>query len=140
MQKQISTNQATEHLSKLKKLSVSRAWRGYGSAIFFEFGKIDDKGAGDYTLTTSNDWLLKGSSLSLDAGDSFSEIDNFLQKVINMSLEDVSVMNDELAFIFDNAELKIALKNMKNNGWSLSPIEKAFLTTSGGSFIIEKED
>ncbi|NLG06407.1 MAG: hypothetical protein GX559_01765 [Candidatus Pacebacteria bacterium] len=140
MQKQISINQAIEHFSILKKLPISRAWRGYGSSIFFEFGKIDDKGAGDYTLAVSNNWWLKSSALSLDAGSSFSEIDNFLQKLMSMSLQDVSVVDDKLLFTFDNCELKIILNSMENNGWSLNKIEEAFLTTSGGSFILEKED
>lgn len=139
MQKQISNEQALKHLIAVKHLPMNRAWRGYGSAIFFELGELDKEGAGDFTLTVSQDWLLEGNNLSLDAGADFSEIDDLLQKAKNKTIEKISIDGDELLFVFGDLLLRINLNKKNNSEWSLSPVEEAFLTTANGSFVIEKE-
>lgn len=106
---------------------------------FFEFGKLDEEGAGDFTLTTSEDWLLEDNESSFDAGADYNKIDDLLEKAKNTTLEKISLEEDELLFVFSNLLLKISLKENNNSGWSLSPVEEGFLATANGSFVIEKE-
>lgn len=93
----ISFEQAKKDIQKIVGLSVSRTWKGYGSAIFFELGELQKKYQkwinkddgknyhmiGDWTLWIESDWTIFNDNVKvtedsiIDNKDIEKEIDQF---------------------------------------------------------------
>lgn len=130
----ISHTQALASLALLTNLPVSRAWRGFGSAIFLEFGPPDAEGAGAHTLTASEDWSLRSDTppASADTHSEFRDIDTLLRSLEHLTVQDVSLTDDAVQVALGRAQVRIGLRGLHNTAWSLHPVEGAFLTTANG--------
>jgi hypothetical protein len=137
----INTQVALDKFKLLENMNMSNAWRGYGSAVFFEFGKLDQDQKGEYTLSATENWTLFFEEKNITSDDDWDMIDKKLKKLIFAKLENIALNGDKLSFKFNKFSLKINLDNMNNRGWSLNSTRfDEYLSSSDGSFVIEKRD
>ena len=95
--KLIGEERAIELLKILEGAEITSAWRGYGSSIFIEFGKLakrDDSKymQGEQTLTMEWSWRLENSeSVLVGSFDEDTKISEFPEMVIGESVESVKL-------------------------------------------------
>lgn len=140
----ITVNQASEIISKLHNSIVSRVWRGYGSAIFLEIGKLDEKQKGQFTLSSATGWSLyshdKSKLCSYESSD-WKEIDNILLSFQNTIIDSVQVENGIIRFNFSDKSLEIKTISGDENNFSLHNRDNnEYLIIQNEKFYIEKGD
>ncbi|MCC7570327.1 hypothetical protein KO465_03195 [Candidatus Micrarchaeota archaeon] len=122
MSKQISLTLAevNELLNNLVGLVINRTWRGYGSAIFFEIGELNEENIGQFTFTADKDWIL-----CLDDHDCIScdnleldEMDQLLDKFISSKIIDIKIDENSLVIALDNNK-NIKVGDYQKDNWSL---------------------
>lgn len=124
MQKQtVSIEQARKDLQEIVGLPVARAWKGYGTTIFLELGRLyrrDIVGKegqmresvfGDYSLCIETDWkILKDNKVIMDATDFYAEgtnrkpIKEALEQFVGTHITDTQLSSDAstLTVVFDS--------------------------------------
>jgi len=130
----------------LKNQIISHVWRGHGSAIFLELGKLKEnkKGknpSGEYTIAIEWSWRIENrSSIILGSWSEDYEIDK-----ITSILKGLTIQN--LTFFSRLKELKIKLNkdhwllsfatNKGNPEWSIKN-KNAWLYFKKGGFVSEQ--
>jgi hypothetical protein len=124
IQQTISLEQARKDLQKIVGLPVSRAWKGYGTAIFLELGELhknyrgwENKDGenfsmqGDWTLGSDGNWqIIQEESVTFDAtkfdkiGTSTKPVKEAIEQFVAKTITSV-VLNDDvtaLSLAFNN--------------------------------------
>src|SRR5258706_11623086 len=129
----ITVAELKRNLDQIVKQKISRAWKGYGSALFLELGDLHDELAwqkggkpipsptGDWTLSAEGTWKLSRDSKVLL--DTKNATDSHLKKIV-LGFEGLKVkgtdINDQLT------SLKLLLSN--NEILELNKAEYGFFT------------
>ena len=114
----ITIKQLKIDLSKIINKKISRAWKGYGSALFLELGELhnelawDNKGdataslTGEWTLSSEGAWrFLSGNKIVLDAEKASSaEIKNLIKKFNGLTLKILEI-NEKLILHLSNNDV-----------------------------------
>lgn len=129
---------AKTYLVQAEGFKLSRIWRGYGSAIFFELGELDNDQRREYTLTADDNWSLKLDDKVINASDEFELIDKIISTLDFKKLKQVILEDDLLKYEFDGFIFKLDLSSINNDKWSFSSVKWGHLSSSDGSFVIEK--
>lgn len=85
----ISRSEALTELRCLEGANVSRAWPGYGSAIFLELGELTEtdhfpRGRGEFTVGIEWDWRLESTNQILGGSScNHAEIDACLRRLVD---------------------------------------------------------
>jgi hypothetical protein len=141
----------TECINSYKKdiidLPVSYTWRGHGSAIFIELGKLTKNEKrnhpnGEYSLMLDCDWRIENSS-EIECG-SFCDQEQIEASILDLLENKIS--NIEL--IGSLAEISISLSSgqkllsftsdVGNPEWAIFLPDKSWLCSKGGSLVREK--
>lgn len=82
-------------LTRLKSLTVTKAWRGFGTTIFIEFGDLDESSRGELTVTIEGSWQLKEGGKVLVSSDrsSWEKIDTIISGITNNRLTEMVRQN-----------------------------------------------
>jgi hypothetical protein len=96
MAEPISPKKFRELTRGLVGMSVSLAWRGYGTAIFLELGELhpneESKPRGEATAMLEWDWRVeKQKSISFGSGSYNQKIKNGLQVLVGQKIVDVEL-------------------------------------------------
>jgi hypothetical protein len=142
----ISLEEAENRLAELAGQTLSHVWRGHGSAMFLEFGKLTEnsKGnnpVGEQTLMVDWSWRLESKTKILVG--SWSD-DNVINKAPVM-LKDKIVKKaeffgriPELCFSFtDDLWFLTFMTETGYPDWSLKLKNNEWLSFDNGSFTIE---
>lgn len=101
----ISVQKVKKDLQQIVDKKISRAWKGYGSALFLELGELHNELAwakggkpttsatGEWTLSSEGAWkLVKSKRVVLDAQNaSNSEITLFIKQLEGLSITSIKV-------------------------------------------------
>lgn len=106
----ISFEQAKKDIQKIVGLSVSRTWKGYGSAIFLELGELNKKYQkwinkddgknyslqGDWTLSSDGGWLIRKNNIVIFDGleDNQRDIEETIDQFDGVKITDFSFASD----------------------------------------------
>src|SRR3989338_1603396 len=104
-----------ENISHLN-LKISRAWKGYGSALFLELGKLHEELAwengdepvttkvGEFTLSSAGAWkLFKGNKELLDAENASGiEIKQAMNDLESLTIKSIKVAKKLLLKLSNN--------------------------------------
>jgi hypothetical protein len=111
-----------EELKKFKGKKISYVWRGYGSAIFLEIGKLTTEPnrnhpQGELSVMLEGSWRIeKIRSIYFGSWSSDKKIDNSLKKLLSLNILDISI---------EGRLPELSLK-LENNLWL-----KSFQTAEG---------
>lgn len=136
----ISKQVAMSYFVLAKGYQLSRTWRGYGSTIFFEFGTLNEDQKGEYTLTADDNWSLLIGDQVVRANDEFELIDEMINNLGQQKINEITFEDDSLKYRFDSFIFKLDLNSLNNDKWSFSSEKWGYLSSSNGSFIIEKSE
>jgi hypothetical protein len=113
------------NLEIILHLKISRAWKGYGSALFLELGELHDELAwkkdneltttsvGEFTLSSAGSWkLFKRSKNILDADNATStEIKKVMKDLESQTIESIEIngkltvnLSNNITLEFNSAE------------------------------------
>jgi len=143
----ISNQEAKTRLSELDGTVVSHAWRGHGSALFLELGKLKEnpKGNnlnGEQTIMIEWSWRVEGkNSIIVGSWSQNEEIDKVPDLFIGKVIERVEFFGrlPELNIEFSNVLWLLSF--MTEDGdpeWSIKLKNGEWLGVSDGEFQIEK--
>lgn len=109
------------HCQKIESMKLSRVWRGYGTAVFFEFGEIDTEGKGEYTLRIDHFWVIALNKLKIDSSnDELATIDKFLKSIPQpASVKSIKFGQNRVSLLVDTFHLDLQLIEDRNSHWVL---------------------
>jgi hypothetical protein len=86
-------NEAQELIQQIVNKSITRTWRGYGSAIFFEIGELNKEDIGEFTFMIDRAWILCLGDQDCISCDSLelNEMDQLLDKFIGSKISDIKL-------------------------------------------------
>ncbi|GAB2899669.1 hypothetical protein ACCI51_18205 [Microbulbifer echini] len=132
---------------QLAGLELSYAWRGHGSAIFLEFGKLDhntgkNNPIGEFSLMLDCEWRIENSNQILCGSyRSHDEIEKEIHGLVGDQLVN-------LEFMGNLPEISIALASQKyvvsftsdvgDPEWGLRLPSGSWLCSKGGSVVLDK--
>ena len=93
----ISEERAIELLKIIEGAEITSAWRGYGSAIFVEFGNLSKRSGakheqGEQTLAVEWSWRLEGSdSVLVGSFDENAKMSDFPDMVVGKIVKSVLI-------------------------------------------------
>lgn len=144
MKTHITESDFTVSTSALTGLSVSRAWKGYGSTIFIELGILryspkHPKGDGEVCITIDWDWRLE-DDLSIICGSSNSgpEITDCLAKLNGQTIVS-AILHGSPRELVVTLSSGLRLRSMAmlagNPQWAIRLSNGSWLSSDGSSLI-----
>jgi len=142
----IGEEQAFELLKILEGSEITSAWRGYGSAIFLEFGKLAKHGEsknmqGEQTLTLEWSWRLENSdSVLVGSFDEDDKINEFPKMVIGASVVAVKIFTGLKEIQVELSGSLSLLSFSTTSGdprWYLRYSDTEYLSVFGNRFQVE---
>lgn len=104
-----------ENLNNITNQTITKAWRGYGFFISFEFNN-------NLSLNIEGSWgIVKDGKDLIDSDNNFEEIDNFITK--EFSNKEISIDKFEteedvtIVFLSNGYELEMNNKEDDEDGW-----------------------
>jgi hypothetical protein len=132
--------EVNELLNRLRGLAITRTWRGYGPAIFFEIGKLDKNDIGEFTFMADKDWILclnddnckRCNDLELE------EMDKLLKKFVGLEITKVKFNEKQLIIELDHNK-SLIIDDFRKNNWGLEANKDTIIFYKGG-FVQEKRN
>jgi len=131
-------------------LPVSDVWRGIGSAIFIELGKLhkhkDDrnhrsKGKGDITLMFDCRWRLeRKGSIVVGSGDGRIKLVNQIKKLLGKSVKSISFIGriPEINIEFEDNLYIQSFCSYRSEGWDILFRNEGSIGRKSGKVVYEK--
>jgi hypothetical protein len=143
----IGIEEAKSRLSELCGATVSHAWRGYGSALFLELGKLEENpkrknSFGEQTIMIEWSWRVEGkNSIIVGSWSENEDIDKVPELFIGKTLEKVEFFGrlPEISIKFNSALWLLSFMTEEGNPeWSIKLTNGEWLGVSDGDFKIKK--
>ena len=133
--KKLSQEEVENSIASLIGLPISKPWQGYGSAVFFELGKLKTEttdrgkryGVGQASIRIEWDWRVKDSrSILYGSSNSYPEIGKGLVDLQSVRIQSIEFENDVL-------DIRVKLSNGQT-------IQSATMTTGQPQWSLRLED
>ena len=145
-EQEISKAEANTRINELKGEVVSHVWRGHGSSLFLELGKLENNSKtnnpqGEQTVIMEWSWRVEETN-SIVAGSwsDNNEIDDILVLLKGKTIEDVAYFGrlSELSIkLSENLWLLSFMTEKGDPEWAIKFRNKEYLKFCNGSFKIE---
>lgn len=125
----LTIDEANFKLAQLRAMSVSAVWKGYGTAIFLELGKLTSEDhrrgpKGEVTIYVSWDWRVeKGCRVMFGSSNSGQEMADGIATLVGLTVDRAMIqgMVPELLIEFSSkARLKSAAMCTDTSEWDVS--------------------
>ena len=149
MKKRITEEKFKELSSKIVGMPVSHAWRGYGSAIFLEFGKLNysemqNYPKGELTLAIEWSWRIENKrSIWLGSFSGDQKISNQLPKLTGTTVKGVSLFGrlPEICINLDDKHWISSFATEEGQPeWTLFLADDSWFHVLGGVLYHEKNE
>ena len=146
----ISRQEVEDQLRCLNGLEVALAWKGYGSTVFFELGRLspprsnrERHARGDACVMIEWDWRMEADSLvSLGSSNSGPKIEAGIRELQGSRITGISVVGSvpELVGHFSNGRcLRSFSATDGNPQWSIRLPSGAWLSAKNGALFLDAE-
>lgn len=112
----ISVQKLKDNLNNISNLKISKAWQGYGSALFLELGNLHEELAwkkdgkittakvGEWTLSCAGSWkLIKDNEILLDAEKAKDyEIERIIKSFEEQIIKSIDITNKLILHLSNN--------------------------------------
>lgn len=141
-----SLAEVAELVKPLTGLVVSLPWKGYGSAIFFELGKLvserHNHQAGEARISIEWDWRVEcGASVLYGSSNTGPEIRRGVDSFQGTTIASVYISGDvpELAVSFSNGHvLRSMVMRTGNPEWSIRLLDGRYAYAHAGQLLVGK--
>ena len=136
--------EAKEMISSLVSMGVSHAWRGYGSAVFFELGNLrKGKGKnpkGECSIMIEWSWRFEeGDSIKIGSWSDVDLINRLCPRVVGLKINSVSFYSrlKELEIGFSDSSRFLTFATAEGNPeWAIQNREGHWLSFKNGEFVV----
>ena len=146
----LSEDQFQEHVRPLLELNVSLAWRGHGSAIFLELGRLlpdDDHNArhtsGEACVMVEWDWRVEHqSAVEFGSSSPGPQIERGIRGLQGARIERISLAAGvpELVVVFSNGRLLRSMLMMAGDPqWGLKLTSGSWIKVTQGKLRLDAE-
>jgi hypothetical protein len=147
----ISIENLKKDLSQILNKKISRAWRGYGSALFLELGSLHNELAwnkdgtpavsetGEWTLSSDGAWTLARESKELlNAEEAASvEIKKYCEEFQNLTISSLE-LDDNLTLILSNG-FQLVINKADYGFFTLVANEKTYISYEDNAPYIQQK-
>ena len=137
-------------LKPLHGLQVSLAWKGYGSAIFLELGRLSapendrgQHGRGEACLSVEWDWRVeRESSVLFGSSNTRPEIEVGIRGLQGSRIENIEAVGavPELVALFSNGQrLQSMIMTNGDPQWGIKLPSGSWLSVKGGLLLLDAE-
>lgn len=150
MARVISGQEVDDQLRSLQGLEIALAWKGYGSAVFFELGRLsppqgnrEQHARGEACLMIEWDWRVENDFLvSFGSSNSGPRIEAGIRELQGSRVTGISVVGSvpELVGYFSNGRcLRSFSATNGNPQWSIKLPSGAWLSAKNGALCLDAE-
>jgi hypothetical protein len=146
----LSTEEFQDCVQGLHGLEVSLAWKGYGSTIFLELGRLSPPrqplgrhGNGEACLCVDDDWRVENaSSILFGSSDTRPEIAASISRLQGTRIDDISAAGavPEIVAVFSNEwRLRSMAMTIGDPQWSIRLPSGSWLSAKKGALWLDAE-
>lgn len=147
MQERLTNADANTLLLQLVGLPVSLPWKGYGSAIFLELGKLaplrharQNHNDGEATISIEWDWRVEsGAKILYGSSNNRPRIARGIESLQGVKIEELSIQGKvpELAIAFSNGQRLVSAAMLTGDPeWSIRLQDARWMTCADGGISV----